>query len=174
MQTTESFWRGRIAEAITDSASVPFTLKVSKVPNNENQFITISPDTENEEIFYYTTKTWTAGEAGTLNITGRGYDPTDSTQSAWDQKTHVLNIDYKLALNHIIINGKASLDYDNVHTADVQYTWTDTIGLNWLNNLTDTQRDLLSPNNWALIYNTTDNVIQQYVSWAWTEVGDTW
>jgi hypothetical protein len=52
---TESFLRGRIGQAILSSDTPPFSLRVSSVPKNTNQYITINPDTENEEIFYYTT-----------------------------------------------------------------------------------------------------------------------
>ena len=109
MQNTESFGRGNIWETITSIQSVPFTLNVSYVPENENQYITISPDTVNEEIFYYTTKTWTVWGAGTLNITARGYNKENSSTDSWNQKEHDINSVYKLALNHVIINGKADL-----------------------------------------------------------------
>ena len=110
-QLTESFGRGKVAETILSSQTVPFTLNVSKVPNNENQYITISPDTINEEIFFYTTKTWTVGEAWTLNITWRGYYPYGAaSQHTNNYKEHDENSEFKIALNHIIIDNKADLD----------------------------------------------------------------
>jgi len=53
MNITESFLRGKIAEIITANEAVPFTKKVSKVPALTKGFITVSPDTDNEEIFFY-------------------------------------------------------------------------------------------------------------------------
>jgi len=53
MNITESFLRGKIAETITANETVPFTKKVSKVPTLTKGFITVSPDTDNEEIFFY-------------------------------------------------------------------------------------------------------------------------
>ena len=103
MQTTESFWRGRIADAITPTQTVPFTLAVSKVPNNENQYITISPDTENEEIFYYTTTSWTIWEAGTLNITKIGIKQENNFLIV-----HCEIFDFKfLVLSHNTVRGAA-------------------------------------------------------------------
>lgn len=173
MTRTESFGRGRIVESILDTTSVPFTLKISKVPVEDNQFITINPDTTSEEIFFYTTRVWTAGEAWTINITNRWYNVNNDTQLVGNQREHDENSEYKLALNHIIINDKLDKSTDNVLTADIQFTWTDTIWLNGLNNLTTVQRDLLTPNNGALIYNTDTNVNQQFLAWAWSDVGNT-
>ena len=173
MTHTESFGRGRIVDTILSGTAVPFALRVSKLPVSDNQYLTINPDSDSEEIFYYTTTTGTAGEAGTIQITGRGYNVQNDTQDAGNQKAHDENSEFKLALNHIIINDKADKSSDNIFTADIQFTWTDTVWLNGLNNLTTTQRDLLSPNNGAMIYNTTDNLNQQYVAGAWVNVGDT-
>ena len=110
-------------QTITSSQTVPFDLSVSVVPENENQYITISPDTENEEIFYYTTKTWTTWSAWVLTITWRWYSKVDDSTSVWNQKEHTINNIYKWALNHIIINDKSSLEWDNT------YSWSNTF--NW-------------------------------------------
>lgn len=173
MTHTESFGRGRIAESILDDTSVPFTLKVSKIPIEENQYITIDPDTNNEEILFYTTKAWTIGEAGTINITWRGFNAADSNVNVLNQREHDENSEYKLALNHIIINDKVDKSIDNDITANIEFSGNTAIGLNWVNNLTTAERDALSANNGALIYNVDTNVIQQYVSGAWTDVGNT-
>lgn len=106
MQTTESFWRGNIWQTITQSTTVPFTLNVSYIPENDNQYITISPDTVNEEIFYYTTKNGTAWGAGTLNITARGYNKHNSLTDVSNQKEHDINSEFKLSSNHLILNEK--------------------------------------------------------------------
>ncbi len=113
---TESFGRWRIVDSILSDTAVPFTLRVSKVPVQENQFITINPDTTSEEIFYYTTKTGTIGEAWSVEITGRGYNVNNEVQDLGNQRQHDENAEYKLALNHIIINRKADLD-------DSKFTW---------------------------------------------------
>jgi len=68
------------------------------------------------------TTTGTAGEAGTIQITGRGYNVQNDTQDAGNQKAHDENSEFKLALNHIIINDKADKSSDNIFTADIQFT----------------------------------------------------
>lgn len=108
---TESFGRWRIAQTVLPDESVPFDLKVSKLPVEENQFITIDPDSPNEEIFFYTTITWTPGEAWIITVTGRGYNVNDDVQDISNQREHEENAEFKLALNHIIINNKADLDF---------------------------------------------------------------
>jgi hypothetical protein len=95
-----------VGQTITASQTVPFDLTVSYIPTNDNQFITASPDTNNEEIFRYTTSTGTAGGAGVLTITGRGYNKHNSTQDVANNREHDINSIFKLANNHIILNEK--------------------------------------------------------------------
>ena len=96
MQNTESFGRWNIGQTITSGQVPPFALKVSYVPNNESQFITLSPDTVNEEIIFYTTKTGTAGGAGTINVTARGYNKHNTSTNVANQKEHDINSIFKL------------------------------------------------------------------------------
>lgn len=49
----ESFYRGKISTTITDSQACPFTIRVTKLPSLANGLVTISPNTENEEICEY-------------------------------------------------------------------------------------------------------------------------
>jgi len=155
-------------DTITSTEAVPFALRVSKLPVNDDQFLTINPDTDNEEIFFYTTTTGTAGEAGTIQITGRGYNVENETQDSGNQNAHDENSEFKLALNHIIINRKAdtlttnTFDLDQTFEGDILFTTDDNLGLK-LNSLTTTERDALTPANGYLIYNETTNVIQQYI-----------
>jgi len=110
MQQIESFLRGKIANNIAKISSVPFDLEVSKWPYLTKWFITISPDTENEEIFYYDWRSWVIDWIATLTITKRWYHYSDNTYSVDYQREHTINDIYKWALNHVIINGKAELD----------------------------------------------------------------
>lgn len=173
MAITESFGRGRIAESILDTTAVPFTLKISKVPVTDNQFITINPDTTREEIFFYTTTTWTAWEAWTLNVTWRWYNVNNDTQASGNQNQHDENSEYKLALNHIIINDKVDMKLNNVVESEIKFNSTTEHGL-VVNNMTTTERDAITAENWNIIYNSTTNVLQQYISWAWSDIGSTW
>lgn len=173
MARTESFGRGRIAESILDTTSVPFTLKVSNVPVEDNQFITIDPDTTSEEIFFYTTKTWTSGEAWTLNITGRGYNVNDETQDSGNQNQHDENAEYKLALNHIIINDKVDKKLNNIVESEIKFVSTTEHGL-VVNNMTTAERDAIVAENGNIIYNEDTNVLQQFIGWGWSDIGSTW
>ena len=45
-----------------------------------------------------------------MEVTGRGYNVNNEVQDLGNQRQHDENAEYKLALNHIIINRKADLD----------------------------------------------------------------
>ena len=126
MQNTESFWRGNIWQTITSAQTVPFDLKVSYIPVNDNQYITVSPDDNNEEIMFYSVRTGTAWEAWEITITGRGYNKHNSTQDAGNNKEHDINSVFKLANNHIILNEKADKT-DLASTSNGE--WASTIGI---------------------------------------------
>ena len=95
---TESFLRWRIAETITSNETVPFDKNVSKVPELTTGYITISPWTDNEEIVFYNWVTWTAWSTWEITITARWYNKDDSSTSAWNQKEHAVNAEFKWAL----------------------------------------------------------------------------
>lgn len=172
MTHTESFWRGRIIDTILSTTAVPFSLRVSKLPVSGNQFLTINPDTNEEEILFYTTTTWTAGEAGSIQITGRGYNVADAVQNTGNNKEHDENSEFKLALNHIIINQKVDMLTDNIVESEIKFQSTTKHGIVF-NNMTTVQRDAIAASNGNAIYNTTDNVLQQYISGAWSNIGST-
>lgn len=109
MQNTESFGRWNIGQTLTATQTPPFTLKVSYVPFNESEYITINPDTVNEEIIFYTTKTGTSGGAGTINVTARGYNKHNTSTDVANQREHDINSIFKLTDNHIILAGKADI-----------------------------------------------------------------
>ncbi len=105
--TTESFLKWKIAETITSSETVPFTKDISKVPVLTSWYITISPDTEDEEIFHYSSVTGTIWGTGAMTFDWRWYNAQNITQDAWNNRDHTINDVMKWALNHIIINEKA-------------------------------------------------------------------
>jgi hypothetical protein len=120
MPNVESFWRGELRSAVSSSQSVPFTLSVSVVPNNENMYFTVDGDSDDEEIFYFTTKTGTVGGPGTLNVTGRGYNKHNSSQSTSNQRAHGINSPYNGALNHINYQDFATLSGESSFTGSLK------------------------------------------------------
>jgi hypothetical protein len=79
-------------------------------------YFTVDGDTDNEEIFYFTTKTGTVGGTGTLNVTGRGYNKHNSSQSSTNYSAHGINSPFTGSINHIVINQKAGLNEENIFT----------------------------------------------------------
>jgi len=155
---TESFLRWKIAQTITSTESVPFNKKVSKVPVLTSGFITISPDTENEEIFLYSGVSWTPWKAWTITITWRGYNKENDTQDSGNQKPHTINAVFKWALNHIIINEKADL-------SDAKFTWELRVPV--FANATARDVAITSPEDWLLAYLNDIEDFTSYKNWLW-------
>jgi len=80
--TIESFYRAQLLTPIasTDTASVgsPLVVKVSKLPEKNSGLLTLSPNTDNEEIVFYGSK---SVGASTISITYRAISPTTSALS---------------------------------------------------------------------------------------------
>lgn len=107
--SAESFFRSKISESLLESTAVPITVRVSKLPTLTNGLLTISPNTENEEIVEYNNP-----QAGTMtiDIIKRGIKP-DSillTTNGVDYnnttyyKAHTQNDVIRGDVNHIHIN----------------------------------------------------------------------
>lgn len=71
--SAESFLRAKIEQPILKATVCPITVRVSKLPTLTNGLLTISPNTENEEIVEYNNP-----QAGTMtiDIIKRGIKPT--------------------------------------------------------------------------------------------------
>lgn len=105
----ESFYRAKITSSITQAATCPITIRVSKLPNRSSWLLTISPNTEYEEIVEYSnpnstnmtidiTKRWINPSATLLNTNGTDYNNTSY------QKEHTQNDIIRWDVNHIHIN----------------------------------------------------------------------
>lgn len=108
MPNLQSFLRGELRQNILSTDSAPFDLKVSVVPDLDNQYLTIDPDTDSEEIFFFTTRSGTAGTPGTVHVTARGFKSYDATTDVGLQFDHNVNAPFKGAANHILLNDKLS------------------------------------------------------------------
>lgn len=105
----ESFYRAKITSSITSTATVPITVRVSKLPTLTNALLTISPNTEFEEIVEYNNPNATTM---TIDIIKRGINPSSVllTSSGTDynnptyQKDHTQNDIIRWDVNHIHIN----------------------------------------------------------------------
>lgn len=105
----ESFYRAKITSSITQAATCPITIRVSKLPNRASWLLTISPNTEFEEIVEYgNINSWNM----TIDITKRWINPsatllttnwTDYNNTTY-QKEHTQNDIIRWDVNHIHIN----------------------------------------------------------------------
>lgn len=105
---TESFYRWQISDKITTTEACPFTIRVTKTPNKTVGLLTISPDTEFEEIVEYAT----TANPNELSITKRGINPsctwlvtswTDYNNTTY-QKAHAIGDLVRWDVNHIHLN----------------------------------------------------------------------
>ena len=105
----ESFYRAKITSSITQAATCPITIRVSKLPSRSSWLLTISPNTEYEEIVEYAnpnsttmtidiTKRWINPSSTLLNTNGTDYNNT------LYQKEHTQNDIIRGDVNHIHIN----------------------------------------------------------------------
>ena len=107
--SAESFFRAKISQSILKATACPITVRLSKLPTLTNWLLTISPNTENEEIVEYNNPQ--AG-AMTIDIIKRGIKP-DSillTTNGVDynnttyQFLHTQNDIIRGDVNHVHIN----------------------------------------------------------------------
>lgn len=106
---SESFYRAKINESMTASATCPITIRLSKLPTRTTWLLTISPNTEYEEMVEYNGKN---DVAMTITITKRGINPwstllttngTDYNNTLY-QREHTQNDIIRGDVNHIHIN----------------------------------------------------------------------
>lgn len=106
---SESFYRAKISQSILSNTAVPFTVRLSKLPTITNGLLTISPNTENEEMVEYNNLNSTNS---TIDIIKRGIKPSSIllTTNAVDYnntafyKPHTQNDIIRGDVNHIHIN----------------------------------------------------------------------
>lgn len=105
----ESFYRWKIWTSITETETCPITVRLSKLPSRSTWLLTISPNTEFEEIVEY----WNINSTNmTIDITKRWINPsstlltTDGTDynNTTYQKEHTQNDIIRWDVNHIHIN----------------------------------------------------------------------
>lgn len=105
----ESFYRAKISNSITQQATCPITIRISKLPNRTSWLLTISPNTEYEEIVEYGNLNSTNM---TIDITKRGINPSSTLlTTSWTdynnttyQRDHTQNDIIRGDVNHIHIN----------------------------------------------------------------------
>ena len=69
----ESFYRSVVIQSITPSSTPPFALKLSNLPTLTKGFLTLSPNTVNEEMVYYD---GLDSVNSTVTVTIRAIEPT--------------------------------------------------------------------------------------------------
>lgn len=111
--SAESFLRATIRQSTASNQSVPYTLKVSKIPNLTNWLLTISPNTSNEEIIEYDGVDWSAL---TITVVKNWINPSSQLLTTnWVDynnptyiKAHSQNDVIRGDVNHIHINQASS------------------------------------------------------------------
>lgn len=111
--SAESFLRATIRQSTASNQSVPYTLKVSKIPTLTNWLLTISPNTSNEEIVEYD---GVDGAALTITVIKNGINPSAQLLTTnWVDynnptyiKAHSQNDVIRGDVNHIHINQASS------------------------------------------------------------------
>lgn len=175
----ESFYRATIRQSILSTTSVPFTLKVSQIPVLTSWLLTISPNTANEEIIYYSA---VDAVALTITVSKRGIKPSAQTlttdtvdyNNTTYQKAHSQNDAIRWDVNHLHIaqiDGYFNLSenetttWNNTHSGNE--TFTKSIKVPVYADATARDAGIPSPSNGMLIYNTALWILQQYIGGAW-------
>lgn len=128
---SESFFRWQISDKITSSQACPFTIRISKTPSISNWLLTISPDTENEEIVEYETTV----NPNEISIIKRWIKPSaTSLLNAWVDynntsfmKSHAIWDLIRWDVNHIHLNQVISIAAwitpNSIYDAVVSPSW---------------------------------------------------
>lgn len=196
----ESFYRATIRQSIADNTSVPFTLKVSKIPKLTAWLLTISSNTSNEELVEYN---WVDGTALTITVVKRWINP--SSQSllvAWTdynnvlyQKSHSQNISIRWDVNHLhLIQDYWTLETTKLNktawlrdwmgagrkTVEIDATWAEVTKsiIDWTTILgTDTLRKRKMDGSYeeipySIIINAVNGITSEYPFWWSASVND--
>lgn len=173
----ESFYRTVLAQDVIATATAPFNVKVQRVPTITSGFVTVSPNTDYEEIMYYDS---VDAVNKTVHILHRGIKPTatamETAGTDYDNpsfyKAHTLGDAFRGDVNNIHLNryevtkmGKEG----GTFTGGIKFSGTSNLGIT-VSNLTEAERDALSPTNGTIIFNTTSGTFQSYSGGAWTDV----
>lgn len=175
----ESFYRAKILTPIqsTDAASTgtPLVINVSEVPVKTSGYLTISPNTDNEEIVYYSA---IDGTNLTISIAKRAISPTTSALTVdgtdWNvtaqKKSHAVLDAIRWDINNLHINQISEMVplAWGVMTGPLSFSGATNSGIR-ANNLTTTQRDALTPAEGMIVMNTTEGVLQKYETGAWSD-----
>lgn len=140
----QSFYRAKIQNSIS-SETWTFGIAVDKMPSQSAWMLTISPNTEREELVLFTAGSYTPWLPWALTIHKRWINPTTKTKmSSWIDWIDYNNISYikshykldeiRMDVNHIHLNEKASIyDIDDIKAL---YASTDSgkwASLIWIN-----------------------------------------
>ena len=131
--STESFYRAQIAQSILATDTVPLTLRVTKVPTKTSGLLTISPNTDNEEIIEYnavdgTAKTITVSKRGIKwDVSALSVDGTDYNNTNY-QRSHTVNDSIRWDINQLHINQFSTNSDDQTFTGHVTFTWIVDLG----------------------------------------------
>ena len=182
--TAESFYRAKTRQSLSSTSLPPFNQKVSKVPLNTSGFVTLDPNTSNEELCFYngidsTNLTITITIRGikhnatTLTTDGAGAATGDYNNSDY-MKPHTQNAVIRGDINQLHINqmdAYFNLSENETVSWDTTFNWavstTKSFKVPVYADATARDAAIPSPANWMIIYNTALGILQQYISGAW-------
>lgn len=112
VHNVQSFFRSRLQKPILAGDVVPFELYLSTLPSVANGYITVSPNSENEEIMEYSTIN---SATSSITVIARGINPSATPQasSTTYQFSHQPLDEVRGDLNHLHINERVWLDSNN-------------------------------------------------------------
>jgi len=180
----ESFYRAKTRQSVSITTLPPFNMKVSKIPLGTSGFVTVDPNTSNEEIMYFNA---TDATNLTITVTMRGIKHNASTlttdgggAASWDynnstyMKAHTQNAQVRGDINQLHINqidGYFNLTENETTTWNNTHSWnevfTKSIKVPVYADATARDAGIPSPSNGMVIYNTALGILQQYIAGAW-------
>lgn len=122
---TQSFFRSRLQKPVLATDAVPFELSLSSLPAVADGYVSVSPNTENEEIMEYSAINATTSS---ITIIARGIDPTASTQTSNTiyNKIHQPLDEVRGDINHLHVNELVYKGGDETYTGNNTYTGSTT------------------------------------------------
>lgn len=180
----ESFYRAKTRQSVSITTLPPFNMKVSKIPLNTSGFVTVDPNTSDEEIMFFNGVD-AANLTITVTIRGIKHNATTLTTdgagaATWDynnsdyMRAHSQNAAVRGDINQLHINQidgyfnlteNETTTWNNTHTGNE--TFTKSIKVPVYADATARDAGIPSPANGMIVYNTALGILQQYIGGAW-------
>lgn len=187
----ENQYETQIVGEISSGATAPFNIEVKKAPgftlSSGTIYAVLEPGTSKEEgveinaisgtTLTVSTRGLPTAKGGSATTTTHGGGAkiifTDNWQTFDDIATAIASKP-DLSSNNTwtgdqTFSGTVDIDGETTISENLKFDDTGTAGVN-LNQLTTAQRTALSPDDGAMVYDTDDNLVYQYLNGAWASV----